>query len=147
MSGFLCCLTLDNVFPYIAVLFQSVSNVEGDLHIWERNIFISLSDEDWRMSECVCCIFSAALRWGEKSEPPGSLPGTVRETRLSRWCLSTLLWIQMAVATEGQNPNIIESVSSWSSIFALCYSGFSKTSIFFFNETWEKLYKEIAYSF
>jgi len=52
----------------------------------------------------------------------------------------------MAVATEGQNPNIIESVSSWSSIFALCYSGFSKMSIFF-NETWEKLYKEIAYSF
>lgn len=108
----------------------------------------SLSDEDWRTSECVCCMFSAALRWAEKSEHHKISRKSARDSKgdqTFQMILIDFLMYSNDCCYRRAEPKCYWTCFSWSSIFPR-YSGFSKISICF-NETWEKLYKEIACSF
>lgn len=125
-----------HILLYMAVGFQRV--------IWKVT-FISgsitrLSDEDSGEGMNVRLVYSA-VPLDERSQcivkSPGSLPGKVRETRLSRWYLSTTLYIQIPVALRGQSSDITAFVPCFSSIFPSDTLGFQRLVSIYFIETWE----------
>jgi len=124
------------VVLYIAVGFQNVSNMKGDLHIWEYNLLIWW--RLWRKNERASCILSTALSCEESVRSPGILPGKVRETRLSRWYQSTVLHIQMTVAAEDRSSDITRSIPHFSSILPSVTLGFQRLASIYFIDTWGK---------
>lgn len=116
------------VFLYIAVGFQSVSNMKGDLHIWEYNMLSWW--RLWRKNECTSCIFSTALRW-EKSVYREISRKFARESKGDQ--TFQMILINSLVYSNGCCYKRAKLRYYWvrfplQQYFPLCYTRFSKVS-------------------
>lgn len=131
------------VFLYIAVGFQTVSNMEGDLHIWEYNTLIWW--RLWRKSERASCIFSTAPRWEEKSVYREICRKSARESKgdqTFQMILTNYLVYSNGCCYRRAKLRYYRVCSDFSSIFPSVTLGFQKLASIYFIETWEKLYRK-----